>query len=81
MSYGRVCLCSDLDAFKEIVVDNETGYIFENKNVDSLSKKILEICQNKSDIARIENNAQMLLETKFDWNNIAKLTKELYETA
>ncbi len=81
MSYGRVCLCSDLDAFKEIVLDNETGYIFENKNVDSLSKKILEICQNKSDIARIENNAQVLLRTKFDWNNIAKLTKELYETA
>ena len=81
MSYGRVCLCSDLDAFKEIVVDNETGYIFENKNVDSLSKKILEICQNKGNIARIENNAQELLKTKFDWNNIAKLTIELYETA
>jgi glycosyltransferase involved in cell wall biosynthesis len=81
MSYGRVCLCSDLDAFKEIVVDNETGYIFENNNVDSLSKKILEICQNKTDIARMEMNAQELLKTKFDWNNIAKLTKELYETA
>lgn len=81
MSYGRICLCSDLDAFKEIVVDNETGYIFENKNVDSLTKKILEICQNKTDIARMEMKAQELLKTKFDWNNIAKLTKELYETA
>jgi len=81
MSYGRVCLCSDLNAFKEIVVDGETGYIFENRNVEELSKKILEICNKKSDIPRIEKNAQELLKTKFDWNNIAKLTKELYETA
>lgn len=81
MSYGRVCLCSDLDAFKEIIIENETGYFFENKNVDSLSKKILEICQSKIDISRIEKNAQELLKTKFDWKKIAKLTKELYETA
>ncbi len=80
MSYGRVCLCSDLDAFKEIVVDNETGYIFENKNVDSLSKKILEIYKDKSDITRIENNAQELLKKNFGWNNIAIMSIELYQT-
>jgi glycosyltransferase involved in cell wall biosynthesis len=78
MSYGRACLCSDLDAFNEIVLNNETGYIFENNNIDSLSKKILEIYQKRFEISRIEDNAQELLKTKFNWDTISKLTKELY---
>ena len=39
MSYGIPTLVSDISPFKEIISDNENGFIFESNNSNDLSKK------------------------------------------
>jgi glycosyltransferase involved in cell wall biosynthesis len=79
MSYGRVCLTSNLPAFLEIIEHKKTGYVFESENQYSLSNVILDILKDKSKLKEINSNASSILESKFDWNNIGFLTKKLYE--
>jgi len=78
MSYGRTTLSSDLDAFKEVVTDDETGFIFESESVNALANKIISISENVNLIPQIRENALVMLKTKFNWNEIAKSTIETY---
>jgi len=41
--YNKPVIASDVDGLKEMLVENETGYLFKNKNSDKLTK-ILEEC-------------------------------------
>jgi D-inositol-3-phosphate glycosyltransferase len=79
MSYGRAVLTSNLEAFKEIVEDAKTGYLFEEGNAEELSKVILKIAANREELKAIKNRASHLLRTDFDWSFIGKETKKLYE--
>lgn len=78
MSYGRVTLTSDLEAFKEIIKDEISGFLFENGNVEDLARVILKI-KKKSSLPIVKQNAKELLEKKFDWTSIGKQTKKVYE--
>ena len=40
LSYERPVLVSDLPALKEIIVDNENGFLFKTENVDDLTKDL-----------------------------------------
>lgn len=79
MSYGRAALCSDLDAFKEIIEDNKSGYLFKSEDEQDLANKLLEIYKNKSNIAVVRDNANQLLKTTYNWNTIGALTKTIYD--
>ena len=79
MSYGRVCLTSNLQAFKEIIEHEKTGLLFEKNDEYSLASVILDIMGNKNLLVDINKNASNLLKTKFDWNTIGKTTSEYYK--
>lgn len=79
MSYGRVVIASNLSAFSEIIKDNETGYLFEAQNISSLANKINSIIDNNQSIFEIRNNALSLLKKDFDWQDIGRRTKRVYE--
>jgi glycosyltransferase involved in cell wall biosynthesis len=40
MAMAKPSVCSNSDGVLDIAVDNETSYLFENKNVEDLTKKI-----------------------------------------
>ena len=79
MSYGRVALTSDLAAFKEIIKDEISGFLFESENVEDLTRVILKI-EKMSSLSNVRYNANHLLKNKFDWTVIGKQTKNVYET-
>lgn len=78
MSYGRPVLCSDLDAFKEIVVDRQTGFLFETKNEVDLADKIINIYEHQETLIQVINRAGVLMDTKYDWVKIGKRTRTFY---
>jgi glycosyltransferase involved in cell wall biosynthesis len=80
MSYGRPVLCSDLNAFREIVIDGETGFLFQNKNERDLANNIIHIIQNKSILPDIIKNANVLIESKYNWVNIGRMTLDFYNS-
>jgi glycosyltransferase involved in cell wall biosynthesis len=78
MSYGRPVLCSNLNAFKEIITDQENGFLFQNKDELDLAHKIIDIIDNQPIFPKIIDNAHQLIETKYNWTNIAKMTLDFY---
>lgn len=79
ISYGRVALCSDLDAFKEIIEDDVSGYLFKTADAQSLADKIKKVSNNRPQIAKVRENANQLLESNYSWEVIGALTKKVYE--
>lgn len=79
MSYGLPVLTSDLPAFTEIISDNNTGFIFESENSESLANKLIEIHDNRNLLFKVTLNSNMLIQKEFDWRLIGKKTKEFYQ--
>ena len=80
LSYERPVLVSDLPALKEIIVDNENGFLFKTENVDDLTQKLINILSNKENLKRVKKNGSILINTKFSWSEIGRLTQEAYQT-
>lgn len=78
MSYGKPVLCSNLDAFKEIVIDGQTGFLFKNNDEVDLADKIINIYEHQETITRVINQADILMDTKYDWVEIGKNTIAFY---
>ena len=76
MSYGRPVLVSDLEAFTEIIEDNENGFIFKQNSAEDLARKLEYICNNKEQLDLVASNANQLLVDKFDWIKIGVQTIE-----
>jgi D-inositol-3-phosphate glycosyltransferase len=79
MSYGLPVLTSDLPAFTEIISDNNTGFIFESENPESLANKLIEIYDNKDLLYKVTLNSNILIHEEFDWQLIGKKTKNFYQ--
>ncbi len=78
MSYGKPLICSGLEAFKEIITDEDTGFIFKNGDTMDLANTILKVIDNPQLLNKVSLNASRLIKTKFDWVNIGFRTKEFY---
>ena len=80
LSFERPALVSDLPPFKEIILDNENGFIFKSENVNDLTLKLNSILSNKELIEKVRNKGSELIKTKYDWVEIGKLTNQVYQS-
>jgi glycosyltransferase involved in cell wall biosynthesis len=72
MSCGTLLLTTDLPVIKEIVKDNETGFIVKQKNSKELSEKILYLLKNKDKLDEIKSRAREHVIENFDWKIVGK---------
>jgi len=80
LSYERPVLVSDLPPLKELVIDNENGFFFKSEDVNDLAEKLNQILSDKDNLERVRKNGKILINKKFSWDAIGKLTKEAYQT-
>ena len=80
MSYNSPVLTSDLLPFRELITDNETGFLFESENVKSLSDKIISIFKDKSFVSKVRVKGMNLIQTEYNWNRLGALSKEVYQS-
>ena len=80
LSYERPALVSDLPPLKEVIIDNENGFLFKTEDVDNLADKITIILSDKENLERVRKNGNSLINTKFGWDEIGRLTKKAYQT-
>jgi glycosyltransferase involved in cell wall biosynthesis len=78
MSYNKPVLCSNLNSFKEIINHQQNGLLFKNEDIEDLSNKIIYAMNNKSSLQLLAENSTKIIKDKFDWINVGKLTKEIY---
>tara|TARA_Y100000310_G_scaffold315547_1_gene366228 strand:+ start:391 stop:1572 length:1182 start_codon:yes stop_codon:yes gene_type:complete len=70
---------SSSGGIKDIIKDNETGLIFQEKNSDELANKILEILNNNQLKNKIINNGFKFSKNNFDWKIISNKFIEIYD--
>lgn len=78
MSYGRCCLVSDIPENTELV--KEYAETFHCANVESLKEKLSELLCNEEKCRRMGESAKEYVLKTYEWKNIAKQTREIYES-
>ena len=77
MSYGCNCLVSDIE--ENVQICEDYADTFKNGNIDNLKEK-LEIClDKKTDERKDDKEVSDYVLNKYDWNDVTKKTKILYE--
>ncbi|PIP53399.1 hypothetical protein COX08_01200 [Candidatus Beckwithbacteria bacterium CG23_combo_of_CG06-09_8_20_14_all_34_8] len=56
---------------KDFIIENQTGYLVDARNVSILSNKILDIINKYPEAKKIAGNAYKLVADKFTWKHIA----------
>lgn len=79
MNYGVPCISFDIDVGPREIIDNgKTGFVVENRNITTMSKKIDELLNNKDLRKKIGKGAYENVK-KYYPSNIVELWYELFE--
>ncbi len=76
MSYGNCCLVSDIPECTEVV--EEHAAVFKAGNVDDLRSQLQSLCDDPTRVARYRENAGDFITQKYNWDDVARKTLELY---
>ena len=80
LSYKRPALVSNLPSLKEIISDNETGFLFKTENVSDLTSKLNIILSDEGLMERVRLKGAELINTKYDWGEIGRQTRQAYQS-
>ena len=70
MSYGLPVIASDLEANREIIINNKNGILFEDGNYTDLASKI-EILFSDNLIEKIKTNTFSTAQNRYSWSTIS----------
>ena len=77
---GCPVLVTDAPGMGDIVIDTQTGYIFESNNLESLTNKIEEIRNNYEDAIHVGRNAKDFILSNYSADNFKFSFKKLFDT-
>jgi len=78
MSYGRPLLTSDIEGMKEIIRDEENGFLFREGDSDHLASRLAFILSNPSIMNEISANGYETIRRDHDWETIGRQTLSVY---
>lgn len=81
MAQGKLVIASDIGGHREMINDNETGYLFGPDNPDHLAARLLEVLENHADWSRITERARCYVETERNWSSVVQAYRQAYDTA
>lgn len=81
---SQVAMCpvlvTDAPGMSDIVIDGQTGYVFESNNLDSLSLKIEYIKNNYEEASLVAKNAKEFILSNYSEDNFKFSFKKLFDT-
>ena len=81
---SQVAMCplhvTDAPAMTDIVIDGQTGYVFESNNLDNLVSKIEYIKNNHEEVSFIAKNARGFILSNYSEDNFKFSFKKLFDT-
>ena len=73
-------LVTDAPGMGDIVIDGQTGFMFESNNLDSLSEKVAYIKANYEEVSAIAKNAKNFILSNYSEDNFKFSFKKLFDT-
>ena len=81
---SQVAMCpvlvTDAPGMSDIVIDGQTGYVFESNNLDSLSLRIEYIKNNYEEASLVAKNAKGFILSNYSEDNFKFSFKKLFDT-
>lgn len=78
MACGKAVIGSNIMGPSEIIVNGKTGFISDFRDIDEISKKILNLLEDKKLLNQMGRNGLERVKKKFTWEKAAQLHFELY---
>ena len=72
-------LVTDAPGMSDIVIDGQTGYVFESNNLDSLQSKIEYIKNNHEEVTMVAKNAKDFILSNYSEDNFKFSFKKLFD--
>ncbi len=78
-AFAQPVIASDLNCFKELVVDGKTGLVVPSGNQEALADAIQYLLDNPTEAAACgQMGFELISGIKYDWNRIAAFTADAY---
>lgn len=78
-AYEKPVIATNIGAFREIVLDGESGFLCEPNNSNSLVKTIYTALEKKDSFARMGQVGNQYIKKKFSWEDIVSKIIKLYK--
>lgn len=78
MAMGKCILASRVGGLSEMIIDGETGLMFEPENIKDLSEKINYLLENKDFRNQLGENALKFVEKERSWEIVCRKYFEVY---
>lgn len=78
MAAGKLILASTVGGIPEMVIDGETGYLIDNKNLSSLVVRLEELYNNADKVKAISLNGKAYANQNYHCEHVAKKTIAFY---
>ena len=77
LAYGNAVLCSDIPE-NTLVTENKALH-FRKSDATDLAKKLQAMCDDEDIVKNLKNGASEFILSKYNWNDVAGSTYELYK--
>lgn len=77
-AHNKPVIATNIGAFKEVVIDNETGFLCEANDSDDLAKAMKYSLLKESEFADLAKKGRCFIESKYSWMEICKKINNLY---
>ncbi|MGG0275888.1 glycosyltransferase family 4 protein [Bacillus rhizoplanae] len=78
MACGLPVIATDNRGHRELILNNENGWIISHNNLDEMSDKIKYLAQNPSLSIQFGNTGRIMIENKYAINEVLEEKKDLY---
>lgn len=78
MAQGRMFIASDVGGHRELVRDNETGFLFKADDVQALAQSLDTVLSDERPWARVAEQARRFVETERTWARSVRRYQDVY---
>ncbi|MDC1419668.1 glycosyltransferase [Euryarchaeota archaeon] len=79
MCMEKLVICSDVEPNKDLIINEENGFLFKSEDNRSLSKLILDFYKNKSKFKEIGKKSRNWVASNRNWNIENKVLIKIYD--
>jgi D-inositol-3-phosphate glycosyltransferase len=78
-SFGKPIIATNVGDFSETIEHGKSGFVLASNDAANLSQAIISAFSNKTKLSEMGKYSKKISNSKYSWDNIANLTKKLYD--
>jgi glycosyltransferase involved in cell wall biosynthesis len=79
MSYGRVCIASDIAGHREVIENAVSGYLFQSNDKTQFSEILLNVHKRPaSELSAVASRARQVVDENYSWDHAAARFEGIY---